>query len=53
MKKTEIHGKIENKFVIKDKVTKNIVMENIRKLRYLSPINRPAIFSTKEDAEKY
>ena len=53
MKKTEIHGKIENKFIIKNKETKDIVMENIQKQGYLSFINKPAIFNTKEDAEKY
>ena len=53
MKKTEIHGKIENKFIIKNKINELLVMENIQKPGYLSFINKPAMFNTKEDAEKY
>ena len=53
MKKTRINGKIENKFIIKNKQNEEIVMENIQTPGYLSLINYPAIFNTKEEAQQY
>lgn len=53
MRKTRIHGKIENKFIIKNKENGLTVMENIQIAGHLSFMNYPAVFNTKEEAEKY
>lgn len=47
MKKTRVHGEIRDKFVIEDTSSGLLVMETERGRQ------SPAIFNSKEDAERY
>ena len=53
MKRTMVHEEIEEKFTIKNKSTGLLVTETEQKEGYLTFIRYPAVFNTKEDAEKY
>lgn len=53
MKKTRIHGEIKDKFIIRSIKLDKLVQENMSNEREWAPWNFPAIFNTKEDAERY
>lgn len=53
MKKHEVYGEIKDKFLIKNKKNNNIVTETIQKEGYLIFNRKPALFNTKEDANRY